>query len=67
MQALSEYEAELCPGCGGLLSETTDPGNEYAWVVEAKRCHRCTAIGVTAGTVNTSQPQALLFMSRHRG
>lgn len=46
MLALSLFEdTRLCPMCGGLLSECTDPKNEYAYKVDPPtRCHRTTAI-----------------------
>jgi hypothetical protein len=45
MLALAVVEADRCPGCGGALSETTDPDSEGSYrVPEPDRCHRCTAI-----------------------
>lgn len=41
--ALIAEEAEKCPGCGGQLTETTDPEHEEHWHAEAMRCHRCAA------------------------
>ena len=69
MTALTEYEADLCPGCGGLLSETTHPHSEGGYVIEpAVRCHRCTALGVAREQLRDSyQPEALFPIIRKRG
>lgn len=43
--ALLDYEADQCRGCGGQLSETTDPDTEGKWKVQLPvRCHKCTAL-----------------------
>ena len=43
--AYLEWEASKCPGCGGLLTETTDPSSEDAWVADDPvRCFRCTTL-----------------------
>lgn len=42
---LLAWESQLCPGCRFPLAETTDPKNEFLYVVPHPiRCHRCTAI-----------------------
>lgn len=44
MVALAQYEAWLCPKCGGPLSECTDPKNEGKYKTEPPtRCHKTTA------------------------
>lgn len=40
--ALTDYDANRCPGCGGQLDETTDP--KIADRVHHTKCHRCVAI-----------------------
>lgn len=65
MLALHQLEAEECSRCGGDLTETTDPANEFAYrVPPPARCHRCTAIGVKQHSdeyKDTRQMQALLW------
>lgn len=43
--ALDEHEADICPGCGGQLSETLKvPGQPFAkWDVYTFTCSRCEA------------------------
>lgn len=41
-QVLAELEADTCPGCGGLLSETT--GAAHGYDVEHATCWRCYAL-----------------------
>jgi uncharacterized protein with PIN domain len=48
MLALADYEQSRCQGCGGDVNETFDPENDGAWIAEAWRCHRCTAIDAGA-------------------
>lgn len=44
-QALTWYEANLCPGCGQPLWESMDPANEGRYhVPPASRCHACTQV-----------------------
>lgn len=44
MLALAQYEASLCPMCGGPISECTDQENEGRFKVDPPtRCHRKTA------------------------
>lgn len=61
--ALLEYEADKCPGCGGQLSQTTDPTTEGRWhVPPPTRCHRCTAIAAAQEPYReTKHPHALLW------
>lgn len=69
MLALTEIEADSCPGCHGVLSETTatDEWGEslYRWEVPAPtRCHRCTALAARQGDKKYKEakaPQALLW------
>ena len=43
--ALTEYEANLCDGCGHPMHESMSPENEGLWVSPLPmRCHACTAI-----------------------
>lgn len=66
--SLLEYEARLCPGCGGHAAETTAAEHEFAYVADAVLCHRCAAIGrehakwAKAG----SAPHAMLVSARLR-
>jgi hypothetical protein len=46
--ALTEYENDICDGCGQPRSQTTAPEAEYAYRAVAIRCHGCkTAAGAT--------------------
>lgn len=69
MLALAEYEADLCGGCGGLLSDTTRPDSEGAYLIEpAVRCHKCTALSAARQALqDSSQPEALYPIVRKRG
>lgn len=69
MVALANHEADTCTGCGGLLSETTDPANEGAYLPEpAVRCHRCTALSAARHQLEDSYaPEALYPIVRKRG
>lgn len=69
MLALAEYEADLCTGCGGHLSETTDPANDGIYVIEpAVRCHRCTLLSIARKQLEDNpQPEALYPIVRKRG
>lgn len=69
MLALAEYEADLCTGCGGHLSETTAPEAEGQYAIEpAVRCHRCTALSIARHQLQeSSQPEALYPIVRKRG
>lgn len=43
--AYLEWEGSKCPGCGGLLSQTTEASTEGLWVADDPvRCFRCTAL-----------------------
>ncbi len=48
MLALAAWRASRCPGCGGDLAETTNPDNQNRYLTEALRCHRCTALHMSA-------------------
>ena len=41
--ALTEIEADECPGCGHPRDESMDPANEFAYLAEPVRCHACAA------------------------
>lgn len=71
MLALHELQADHCPGCGGVLSETTAAENEGAYQVDPPhRCHRCTALADAREPYQdpkrTAHPQALLWIARLR-
>ncbi len=61
--ALRDYEAGLCPGCGGVLAETTRPENEFRYKeLETARCHRCVGTEVVqASYEGDPHLSALLF------
>lgn len=44
MLALDEVEADICPGCGGFLSEELI--QDHGYHVETKLCTRCEVIGI---------------------
>ncbi len=69
MVALANHEADTCTGCGGLLSETTDPANDGAYLIEpAVRCHRCTVLSIARKQLEEhSQPEAMYPIVRKRG
>lgn len=66
-QALLEFEAGKCGGCGDQLSETTKLENEFAYngQVHSLRCHKCTAIEIAqakvTGKKNYPHPGALVW------
>jgi hypothetical protein len=41
--ALTELEADRCPGCQHPRSESMDPAHEFDWVADPVRCHACAA------------------------
>lgn len=64
--ALQEYEAGLCPGCGGHLAETADDENRWH-ASKPVRCFKCTAIaGEMEHWEKQPHPQALHFTARPR-
>lgn len=64
--ALQDYEARLCRGCGGDLTETTKPENQHRYKGEmAYVCHRCVALEV-ASDVKHPHPNALTFTAELR-
>ena len=66
--ALTEYEDDACPGCGGQLAVTTDPAAEARFLPGPPiRCHRCTAMSQAAAVHNTTyHPHAVLHTVRDR-
>jgi hypothetical protein len=67
MLALAEHDSDVCGGCGGYLSETTDPDAVYV-IDPPVRCHRCTMRGyATSQAQELPQPQALYPVIRKRG
>lgn len=68
--ALIQYEADLCPGCGHPLSESTDrendPDNRHGShrydALDPVRCFACTVVEAKASAYAESrQPRALRF------
>ncbi len=39
--ALTQIEADECPGCGWPREVSMDPANEFAFAAEPVRCHAC--------------------------
>jgi hypothetical protein len=66
--ALTDYEADCCPGCGTPMSVTTAPEAEERFVPgDAIRCHRCTAVSQAAAIHQTEyHPAAVMFTVRER-
>jgi predicted RNA-binding Zn-ribbon protein involved in translation (DUF1610 family) len=65
--ALEEYEAALCPGCGGDLDETIKRENEFRYTAESDLCHRCVALDLEARTHEEhSHPNAFRYSVRKR-
>lgn len=68
--ALAQYEASLCPGCGGDLAETTSPEAEYGYTrAGPERCYRCQMLAMyqeADGEAKTPQPDSLLYGLRRR-
>lgn len=71
--ALVQYEADLCPGCGQPLSESTDsshdPDNRHGThrydALDPVRCFACTALEAKVGAYEKSpSPRALRFGTR---
>lgn len=59
------YKADICQGCGGTWSETTDIANEDAYLTEAIRCHSCTARSIANETTQTvAHPSAVYRIAR---
>lgn len=67
MRALEMYEADLCGGCGGIRTETTDPKYDF-YNPESKlifdaapdspmQCHRCAAIDRAQRETEASHPK----------
>ena len=68
--AYAMWEADLCPGCQRLMSETTKASNEGLYVAStAIRCHACTAHGQASDVyADSPQPQALFIpVELHEG
>lgn len=67
MSGLDQFESQyICPVCGGLLSECTDPENERAYTIDTPiRCHRQTALVQFKEKYKESPvPEALMFRAR---
>src|SRR5437773_8731894 len=60
---LLAWEADLCPGCGHPLSETTKWENSDRYVPRPYIvCHRCVAIDIAAKAhKDADHPSAMLF------
>lgn len=70
MLALAEYDTDVCPGCGGLLSETTHQDADGAYTTDPPvRCHRCTVLAIARKDIRDhhAQPEALFPIIRRRG
>lgn len=68
--ALLAYEADQCPGCKGLLSETTRADMEGRYhALPAMRCQRCTAIAIksTVEYKDAPHPHALFYPIENLG
>lgn len=67
--ALAAYRAQLCPGCGGYLPDTTDPQRALdGYEVDLPhRCGQCTALGRATPAYHESEvPHALHFTVKPR-
>jgi hypothetical protein len=63
--ALAGYEAGLCGGCGHDRAATTARENEFAWLVDAAKCHACAAAGRAADQYASAPgSQAISFAVR---
>lgn len=65
--ALQVEEDGQCPGCHGQLEETTDPANEFRWVGEGVRCHRCAVQQrEMQDHIKRGDPSGLLIVAKPR-
>lgn len=73
--ALTEFENNRCPVCGGQREECSDPASEGRWTVPLPiRCHRATALAqkqgpyytTAPGQVGVANPEALLWEVHRR-
>lgn len=51
-EALTEIEADTCPGCGEQWSESSAPENEFEYTASLVICHAC---GTAAKTTKAHQ------------
>lgn len=66
MLALAEYEAALCPSCGGPITECTAVENDGRFKVGLPvRCHRTTAIAIASEKAEHKHPQALMYSAEY--
>ncbi len=68
-QAHALLQADTCSGCGGWLSETTQPDREGQYEVPPPhRCHRCTSLSIKRREYaeKTQHAHALHFIVRPR-
>ena len=64
--ALTEYEANLCDGCGQPMHESMDPATEGQWVAPLPmRCHACTAIAHRAKDYPEDKVDAVSALKFH--
>lgn len=66
MIALKDYEANLCPKCGGPVNECTDPRNEFRFKTDLPtRCHRTTSQLIAAEAAKDApHSRALMFATQ---
>lgn len=62
-QALTQFEAMICSGCGQPMHESMDPENEGRYVAPPpSRCYACTAVHhKVADYEKADAPEALKF------
>ncbi|WBQ03026.1 hypothetical protein [Kribbella sp. CA-293567] len=74
--ALTEFENNRCPVCGGQREECSDPASEGRWEVPLPtRCHRATSLAQKQapyyaasepGKAAAAHPEALLWEVHRR-
>lgn len=56
-RALDIWEADLCPGCGQPLTETTrklQPGEAKRYIVDIRHCSACKEVELKSDELRTS-------------
>lgn len=66
MLALAMYRSKVGP-CGHYLPESTAKANEYGWVVQAARCHACTAVAGEAERYKDNPHSHAILYGVNRG
>jgi hypothetical protein len=59
--AFAEYEARLCPNCGGDQNETTDKENDGRYQVTKTLCYRCVDLAIMQQASTHSHKESLLW------